>query len=241
MIIRSSPLLCAILLHAAASGQDASLLGLFPTIDHSGDLSKRWSYNVYLFDAIKTGDDGSVNATIPNGNFYAYGELGGTYMFTDRWFATAAYVQEWQFPFEPTERIEHRLFQQLTFKGPQGRFDAKLRLRFDERWIRTFDVSTASFSSRLRLLGGLKWPNDTRTYLTGYFEGFLTTSEDLNYDETWATAQAGFKLGEHNAVEAGLLFIDWRMPYGWMHQRYLQVTWVSKLAWYKAPTGVPNG
>jgi hypothetical protein len=40
--------------------------------------------------------------------------------------------------------------------------------------------------------------------------------------------QAGLKLGEHNAIEAGLLYIDWRMPYGWMHQYYLQVTWVSK-------------
>jgi len=223
------------------SGQNSTLFGLFPTIDHSGDLSERWSYNIYLFDAIKTGDDGSVNATVPNGSFYAYAELGGTYKLADRWFATASCVHERLFPFEPTERIENRLFQQLTFKGPQGRVDAKLRLRFDERWIRAYDAEASTFSSRLRLLGGLTWPNDKRTYLTGYFEGFLTTSRDLSYDETWATAQVGFKLGEHHAIEAGALFIDWRMPYGWLHQRYLQLTWVSKLGWSKVPSAAPGG
>jgi hypothetical protein len=217
-----------------SNAQNATTYGLFPTIDHSADLSARSSYNIYLFDAIKTGDDGSANATVPNGNFYAYAELGGTYKLAKRWYATASYVHERQFPFEPNERIENRLFQQVTFKGPQGRFDAKLRLRFDERWIRTYDADASTFSSRLRLLGGLTWPNDKRTYLTGYFEGFLTTSGDLSYDETWATMQAGLKLGEHNAIEAGLLYIDWRMPYGWMHQYYLQVTWVSKVAWNKA-------
>jgi hypothetical protein len=217
-----------------SNAQNAATYGLFPTIDHSADLSARWSYNIYLFDAIKTGDDGSANATVPNGNFYAYAELGGTYKLAKRWYATASYVHERQSPFEPNERIENRLFQQITFKGPQGRFDAKLRLRFDERWIRTYDADASTFSSRLRLLGGLTWPNDKRTYLTGYFEGFLTTSGDLSYDETWATMQAGLKLGEHNAIEAGLLYIDWRMPYGWMHQYYLQVTWVSKVAWKKA-------
>lgn len=227
MIMRAVPVLFAMLLHAVATGQNTSLFGLFPTIDHSGDLSKRWSYNLYLFDAIKTGDDGGEGASIANGSFYAYMELGGTYKLAERWFGTMAYVHEQQSPFEPTARIEHRLFQQLTFKGPRERWDAKLRLRFDERWIRAYDASSGSFSSRLRLLGGLKWPNDTRTYFTGYFEGFLTSTSDLSYDETWATAQIGIKLGEHHAVEAGGLFIDWRMPYGWMHQRYLQLSWVS--------------
>ncbi len=229
-----------LLIGHASVAQDAVTYGLFPTIDHSGDLSERWSYNIYLFDAIKTGDDGSVNATVPNGNFYAYTELGGTYKLAERWYGTASYVHERQFPFEPTERVENRLFQQLTFKGPQGRTDAKLRLRFDERLIRTYDASTAQFSSRLRLLGGLKYPNDTRTYLTGYFEGFLTTSTGPSYDETWATVHVGFKLGEHHSLELGPLFIDWRMPYGWMHQRYLQLTWVSSLTFNKGNSTKPG-
>lgn len=219
----------ALLFCVAAFAQEAALHGLFPTIDHSGELSKRWSYNLYLFDAVVTGDDGSENATIPTGSFYAYAEVGGTYELAERWSATAAYVHEQQFPFEPNARIEHRLFQQLTFKGPKERFDGKLRLRFDERWIRGFDADASTFSSRLRLLGGVKWPNDTRSYITGYFEGFLTTTGDLSYDETWATAQTGWKLGDHHAIEAGLLYIDWRMPYGWLHQYYLQLTWISTL------------
>lgn len=229
MIMRTVPVLFAMLLYAAATAQNASLFGLFPTIDHSGDLSDRWSYNIYLFDAIKTGDDGSESASIANGSFYAYGELGGTYKLGERWYGTMAYVHEQQFPFEPIARIEHRLFQQLTFKGPRERWDAKLRLRFDERWIRAHDADASTFSSRLRLLGGLKWPNDTRTYLTGYFEGFLTTTGDLSYDETWAIVQVGLKLGGPHAIEAGLLYIDWRMPHGWLDQYYFQVTWATSI------------
>jgi hypothetical protein len=229
MILRQAYLIVALHFGLTSLAQDAAVHGLFPTIDHSGELSKRWSYNLYLFDAIVTGDDGSESATIPTGSFYAYAELGGTYQLAERWSATAAYVHEQQFPFDPTARIEHRLFQQLTFKGPKERFDGKLRLRFDVRWIRPYDADASTFSSRLRLLGGVKWPNDRSSYLTGYFEGFLTTSGVLSYDETWATAQAGWKLGEHHAIEAGLLYIDWRMPYGWLHQYYLQLTWISTL------------
>lgn len=215
----------ALVLH----GQNTNTYGLFPAIDHSGDIARRWSYNIYLFDAIKTGDDGSVNATVPNGSFYAYAELGGSYKISEQWSATGAYVHERQFPFEPTQRIENRLFQQITWKRPVERYHVKFRARFDERWIRTYDANEAMFGHRLRLLGGLKYPNDSRTYLTGYFEAFLTGSNDMSYDESWATAQVGFKLGEHNAIEAGALFIDWRMPYGWMNQSYLQLTWVSRL------------
>lgn len=220
-------LILLLLLARPLAAQHSALVGLFPTVDHSGDLSERWSYNVYLFDAIKTGDNGTESAFVPNGSFYAYAELGATYKLAQRWYGTMAYVHEQQFPFEPTARIEHRLFQQLTLKGPRERVDAKFRLRFDERWIRTFDASSSTFSSRLRLLGGLKWPNDARTYFTGSFEGFLTTNAELSYDETWATAQGGYKLGEYHAIEAGLLYINWRMAYGWLHQYFLQVTWVS--------------
>ena len=215
--------------HALAHAQNATITGIFPTIDLGVDLTERWSANAYLFDAIKTGDDGSLNARIPGGSFYGYVELGITRHLGDRLSATAAYVREQQFPFEPTARIEHRLFQQLTLKGQRGRMDAKLRLRFDERWIRAHDEASSIFNSRLRLLGGMKWPNDTRAYLTGYFEGFLTTTGDLSHDETWATAQLGLKLGGVHAVEAGLLYIDWRMPYGWLHQYYAQVTWVMSI------------
>ncbi len=166
------------------SAQDCKIFGFFPTLNHSGELSDRWSYNVYLFDAIKTSDDGRENAKVPNGSFYAYAEVGGTYNLAERWYATASYVHEQKSSFEPTARMEHRLFQQLIFKPAKGRFEPKLRLRFDERWIRTHDADASAFHSRLRLLGDLTWPNDTRTYLTGYFEGFLTTTDALSYDET---------------------------------------------------------
>ncbi|MBL8003095.1 MAG: DUF2490 domain-containing protein [Flavobacteriales bacterium] len=235
--MRTANVVLALGLALSTSAQDVTSFGLFPTIDHSGDLSKRWSYNVYLFDAIKTGDDGSANATVPNGSFYAYAELGATYKLAERWSATVAYVHERQFPFEPTQRMENRAFQQITWKRPFGRTAVKFRARFDERWIRTYDAEQATFSSRLRLLAGLKYPNDTRTYLTGYFEGFLTTSDDFSYDETWATAQVGFKLNENHALETGVLFIDWRMPYGWMHQAYMQLTWVSTLGPRDRPQG----
>lgn len=217
-----------------ALGQDGTTYGVFPTIDHSGDLSDRWSYNVYLFDAIKLGDDGGTSATIRNGSFYAYVEGGLSFKPVKPLALTMAYVHERQFPFQEGERIEHRIFQQLTYKLRAERCEAKFRARFDERWIHYAEGGSTTFSHRLRLLAGLKYPTDTRTYLTGYFEGFLTSSNNFSYDEMWSNVQVGFKLGECNAVEIGPLFIDWRMPDGWLGQRYLQFTWVSHVDWRKA-------
>lgn len=71
---------------------------------------------------------------------------------------------------------------------PLTRYYVKLRARFDERWIRTFDADKAVFAHRLRPLAGLKYPNDTKAYITGYFEGFFTRSNAVSYDGTWATA-----------------------------------------------------
>ncbi|MBS1569896.1 MAG: DUF2490 domain-containing protein [Bacteroidetes bacterium] len=175
----------------AAWAQEGTLYGAFPTIDHSGDLSDRWSYNAYLFDAIKLGDDGGTSTAIGNGSFYPYAEGGISYKPVKPLSLTMAYMHERQFSFQEGERIEHRIFQQLTYKLRADRYEMKFRARFDERWIHFAEGGSTTFSHRLRLLAGLKYPADARTYFTGYFEGFLTSSNDFSYDEMWSTVPGG--------------------------------------------------
>ncbi|QQR85374.1 MAG: DUF2490 domain-containing protein [Flavobacteriales bacterium] len=215
------------LLPCAAIAQNINSFGLFPTIDHSGDLSNKFSYNVYLFDAITLGDD--ANGAIPTGSFYLYGELGLSYKLTTRWSVTASYVHERQNPFRDDYRVENRAFQQITYKHPFPRLEWKHRLRFDERFIQDRTTGSASFSGRLRYLMGVKWPSDARAYFMGYVEPFFNTSQDFTYEENWSAAQLGYKLNDRHGIEAGLLLVNWKMSNGWFNQWYMQLTWVNHL------------
>jgi hypothetical protein len=209
------------------SAQNLNAFGLFPTADHSGDLSERFGYNIYLFDAITLGDD--ANGALTTGSFYLYGEVGISFKLTTRWSVTASYVHERQNPFREDYRVENRAFQQLTYKHPFPRSEWKHRLRFDERFIRYRTTGNADFSGRLRYLMGVKWPTDARAYFMGYVEPFFNTSNAFTYEENWSAAQLGYKLNDRHGIEAGLLLVNWKMPYGWLNQWYLQATWVSHL------------
>lgn len=220
--------LCVLLLLPfIASAQNVNSFGLFPTIDHSGDLSEKFSYNVYLFDAITLGDDS--NGALPTGSFYLYGEAGLSYKLTSRWSVTASYVHEGQNPFRDEYRVENRAFQQLTYKHSFPRLEWKHRLRFDERFIQDRTTGETNFSGRLRYLMGVKWPTDTRAYFMGYVEPFFNTSQDFTYEENWSAAQFGYKFNDTHGIEAGLLLVNWKMPYGWLNQWYFQATWVSHI------------
>ena len=228
--MRRAALLLTLAIAAMVShAQNTNYFGLFPTIDHSGDISKKFSYNAYLFDAIKL--DGSDDATLPadGSSFYIYGELGLSYQLTPRLSATAAYVHERQHPFTDSYRTENRLFQQLTLKLPIGKSELKQRLRFDERFIQDRVTGDAPLTTRLRYLIGVKYPANTKVYFTGYTEAFFNTSNDFTYEENWAALQGGLKLNDANAIEAGLLLVNWKLSEGWLNQYYLQLTWVSHI------------
>lgn len=234
MIVRFFPAMLLIFFSFNCSfAQNVSIGGIFPTIDHSGELSKRWSYNSYLFAAIKPYRSNEGNAR----PLYLYGEFGLSYLLADNLWLTGSYVYERQQPFETNARNEHRLFQQITFKLPLNRFNIKQRLRFDERFIENISTDQFEFSHRLRYLLGATYDLSDEFYLMSYTEFFFNTTSGANFqfNENWSAFQLGYKFNKNNSIEFGYLFVGWiyNNQNNWFNQHYLQTTWVNKLNFNK--------
>jgi hypothetical protein len=231
-------LLCVIISNLHLSAQNINYFGLFPTIDHGGKLSNRWSYNVYLFDAIKPYTSTENSFRDESRSFYIYGEGGISYQLTPKLSITGAYVFERQNPFKDYWRNEHRAFQQLTYKTQVGKGEGKLRLRFDERFKRLFFEDKASFSHRARALAGYKRKilND-KYYLMMYSEFFFNTTEGSSnfFEENWSACQLGIPINDWSSLEVGPLYVGWinNAQKDWLHQFYLQITWATSLDFSK--------
>lgn len=223
----------SLMFYFSVSAQNISIGGIFPTIDHSGKISERWSYNSYLFGAIKPYASSEGNAR----PLYFYGEFGLSYLLIDNLWLTGSYVYERQEPFETIARNEHRLFQQLTYKLPLNRFNIKQRLRFDERFIENINTDQFEFSHRIRYLLGATYDLNDEFYLMSYTEFFFNTmaGAHFQFNENWSAFQLGYKINERNTVEFGYLYVGWiyNNQNDWFNQHYLQATWVSKLDFTK--------
>lgn len=222
-----------------ALGQDVNYLGFFPTIDHSGVLTEKLSYNSYNFAALKLLGSIEDKSRV----FYAYTENGLTYQIFSKLSFSNAYVYERQETFEKNARNEHRLFQQLTYRTPLNpKLELKFRLRFDERFIQNNMTSKFEFSHRLRKLAGLKYDFNQSVYAFLYSEFFFNTTKGAGYqfNENWSALQLGVNLNEKNSIEFGYLYVGWiyNQANDWLHQHYLQTTWVNKLNFKKTKT--PN-
>lgn len=220
------------------SAQNINYFGLFPTIDHSGKLSERWSYNVYLFDAIKPYNSTENNIRDESRSFFIYGEGGISYQLTPNWSITSAYVFERQNPFKNYWRNEHRVFQQLTYKTQIRKGEGKFRIRFDERFKRRSFEDKASFSHRARVLFGYKMKvlND-KYYLLMYSECFFNTTKASKhfFEENWSAFQLGIPINDLSSLEIGPLYVGWvnNVQKDWLHQFYLQLTWATSLDFSK--------
>ncbi len=223
------------LLNSTVFAQNISYLGVFPTIDHSGKLPNRFSYNTYVFNAIKPYNSTENSLKDQARSFYIYGEAGLSYDITDKLSFTFAYVHERQNPFLSNYRVENRLFQQLTLKLPLGKLELKQRLRFDERFVQNRVTDKTPFTHRLRYLLGASYPISEKCYIFAYSEPFFNTSQSFKFDENWSALQFGFKLNKTNSIEAGLLYVGWinNAQNDWLNQYYAQFTWVSHLDFSK--------
>lgn len=224
--------LLSFLLTNFGMAQTISYFGLFPTIDHSADIGKKFSYNTYIFGAIKPYNSTEYGDQDRARMLYFYAEAGMSYNITKHLAFTASYVYERQNPFNSNYRNEHRLFQQLTLKIPVGKFEIKNRLRFDERFIQNQSTGQYGFYNRLRYLLGFKFLfNKDRMYIFGYSEAFFNTTPNATaiFDENWSAAQIGFKLNSWSSIETGLLYVGWvrGTQQEWLNQFYLQLTWVT--------------
>ncbi len=222
-------------LASQVNAQSVNVAGVFPTIDHSGALSKKIDYSLYYFAALPL-----VNFRQPRFSRDAhwllfYAEQALTYKLNKHLSFTVAYVYQRERPFSKFYTNEQRLHVQATYKHVFNAVNIKHRLRFDNRFIHNRTAGEMPYTHRLRYLIGVEIPiknKKNNLYFTAYEEAFFNTYKNAGpvYAENWAYAALGLKLNEVHKIEAGPLFITWNTgARSWLNQYYLQLTWLSRL------------
>lgn len=233
----------SIILLSFQFGFSQNHLGVFPTIDHSGELSSRWEYSLYYFGAINL-KNSTVNSVAEKPNFFAfYSEQALTFKAKPKLSFTASYVYERQHPFASNYRNENRFYIQSTYKHAVKRVALKHRIRFDGRFIQNRTTGETPFTSRIRYLIGVKFPlqkDNDKFYFSAYNEFFFSTIKNPTtiYSENWAAANVGYNYSKNGAFELGPLYIFWVNSKNFQvtNFAYLQLGWVTHFNFKKDKT-----
>ncbi len=218
-----------------ANSQSLHFAGVFPTIDHSGDLSNNLGYGLYYFAAFPL-----VNLDKPEMNKDAnfllfYSEQSLTYKASQHISFTGSYVYQRANAVYANYVNENRFYIQAKFNHSIKKLNLAHRIRFDGRFIQNRIANETPFTHRARYLLGFDIPIKSKKenlYFTAYEEVFFNTVRGANpvYEENWAYAALGIKLNEKNKIEPGFLYITWNIgKTNWFNQYYFQVTWISHL------------
>lgn len=212
------------------NAQTKQVAGIFPTIDHSGEISKKLEYSFYYFGALplvnlKKPDFGNDDALLL---FYAEQAL--TYKFSPKFSVTGSYVYQRENALNENFVNENRIHIQATYKHKLQNLDLKHRVRLDNRFVQNRVTKETPYTHRLRYLLGVELPLGDKTYFTAYEEAFFNTFKGASavYGENWAYAAVGWKINDQHKIETGPLYIIWNTgTNSWFHQYYWQFTWIS--------------
>ncbi|MFN5213855.1 MAG: DUF2490 domain-containing protein [Bacteroidota bacterium] len=216
------------------NAQSKYIGGIFPTIDHTGKISKTFDYGLYYFGAFpfmnlkKSDSKNDVNLLL------LYLEQSLTLNLNDKLQLSGSYVYQRENVFENNFINENRIHIQATYKHPIKNIILKNRIRFDNRFIKNRITGETPYTHRVRYLIGLDFPyidKHNKYYITLYEELFINTfnNASIRYAENWAYAGVGLILNNQNKIEAGPLYITWNVgDNDWYHQYYAQLTWISK-------------
>jgi hypothetical protein len=209
--------------------------GVFPTIDHSGMLSKRLEYGLYYFGAFPLVNFKAPKSASDASFLLFYSEQGLSFNLTSKLSVNASYVYQRENAIAENYINENRLHLQAAYKHTASSIQFKHRIRLDNRFIQNRATGETPYTHRLRYLIGIDFPiraQNTNVYFTAYEEAFFNTFRKASavYGENWVYAALGLKLNDHHKIEAGPLYITWNTgPKTWFHQFYMQLTWVSRL------------
>ena len=215
-------------------GQSRSVVGLFPTLDHSGPISPKLDYSFYLFGAHP------LMNIVPkfewnNQILLFYTEQAIHYHWTPLIAFSGAYVFQKERINREVMSNENRIHFQATVKYQKNRFEIKNRIRWDHRWIGDPNSDQIFYSHRFRFLTGIKRPLKIASktgYLSFSEEFFLNSSKNSSalFGENWMNTALGIEINEFNKIESGPLYITWKTAdRSWLHQYYFQLTWVSRI------------
>lgn len=217
--------------------QSQYVLGVFPTLDHSGVLNKKLNYNFYYFGAFPLIDINSPDIKTQAQFLMLYLEQSITYQIRSGWSVTGSYVYQQSNVNSPAPTNENRFYIQSAYSHKAFGWHLKHRLRWDARWIKNPYTGEVPFTQRLRYFIGMEKnlsQKNPSIYFTLYEELFFNTSKGANplFEENWAYMAIGKKLNEHHKLEAGVLYITWLNGVNsWYNQFYLQLTWSSTMDW----------
>lgn len=223
------------------SGQAQSMhvAGVFPTIDHSGTITKKLNYGLYYFATFPLINLKNPKSSTDANFLLFYSEQALNFNVNEHLSFTGSYVYQRENVTKTNYSNENRLYAQATYKHAVKNVNLKHRLRFDNRFVKNRITGETPYTHRLRYLIGLDFPIKNKRdnlYFTAYEEVFFNTFKNAGavYNENWAYAGLGLKLNDKNKIEAGPLYITWNTGgANWFHQYYLQLTWISHLNFIK--------
>ena len=219
--------LCALLCFATTvRGQ--TVWGVFPTIDASIALNEKNNVGLYHFAAIPLQ---SIQGDVDAGVLLYYAEQSFNHSLTDKTTLSGAYVYQAENPGTDAVVHEQRGHAQLKQSFNLGSNEVQLRLRSDNRFIRTSFSDKFQFQHRGRLLAG--WSRTFNKWkIYAYEEAFFNTPSSASpyFAENWAALQFNRSISNRSSIEFGPLYITWKTgPSAWFHQLYGQFTYVAKL------------
>lgn len=216
----------------SVKSQSTFVNGIFPTIDHSGILSRKFDYSLYYFAAFPLVNLKQPDIVKDAGFLLLYAEQALSFKVTVKLSFTGSYVYQRSNVVSNNYANENRVYAQATYKHYIKSINIKHRLRFDNRFIQDRITGRTPYTNRIRYLMGVNIPIKDKLYFTAYEEVFFNTYKGLTaiYAENWAYAAVGIKLNEKNRIEAGPLYITWNTGANtWFNQYYVQITWVSNI------------
>lgn len=223
----------------ASKAQSTYVGGVFPTIDHSGTITKHLDYSFYYFGAFPLVSFNKPDISKDANFLLFYSEQALTLSLNKHLSFTGSYVYQRENVTTENYLNENRVYIQATYKHSAKTLNLKHRLRFDNRFIQNRITGETPYTHRLRYLIGLDVPiknKKNNLYFTAYEEVFFNTFKNAGafYGENWAYAAIGVKLNDKNKIETGPLYITWNAGgSNWFHQYYLQLTWLSYLDFTK--------
>jgi hypothetical protein len=215
--------LLSLLSYLNTAGQ--SVVGLFPALDGHWQCTKNQSFSTYQFYALPLRSFNGENPNLPSWLLY-YGEYSANRNLGKKLTLSGAYVFQLENIGNSNVAKENRAHVQLKYSAAIGNTNFVGRVRSDNRFIKLPETASANYAHRIRFLGGMSIPLNKWT-LVAYEELFLNTPKigEWRYAENWAAIQLKRQLANHLHLEAGPLFITWKLPTGrWYNQYYLQTT-----------------
>jgi len=237
--VPSLVIVCILFAGGVASAQNLNHFGVFPVIDHSGQLSDKWNYSLYYFGAFNLVNDKSSESPDMSGFFIFYSETAMTYSLNKSLSFTGAYVYERQRPLDKDYyRNENRFHIQTMLKSNIGKFELRNRLRYDGRFIQNRETNETPYTSRLRYLIGVTVPlGGEKFYFNASNEMFFNTYSDAEvvYGENWAYAGVGLRTKKAGAFELGPFYMFWvaNKERDLLNFYYIQLSWITKVDFRK--------